>query len=92
MRPSCSSPTRQLAAVCLFIKNKLTDVADFMSCFEAWLFELAGGAITEFEDTCVPKVQREATFTIAALHQWDMGNDDARCIESAEEVKFFLFF
>jgi hypothetical protein len=52
------------------------------------LFELAGGAVVDFEDTCLPKVQREATFTIAALHQWDMGNDDARCIDSAEEVTF----
>ena len=44
----------------------------------AWLFELAGGAITDFEDTCVPKSQREASFTIAALHQWEMDVDDDR--------------
>ncbi|KAF9562951.1 hypothetical protein CPC08DRAFT_749159 [Agrocybe pediades] len=50
-----------------------------------WLFELAGGAITDFEDTCVPKSQREAAFTIAALHQWEMDVDDDRCIDSAEE-------
>ncbi|KAM6502593.1 hypothetical protein JOM56_002570 [Amanita muscaria] len=50
-----------------------------------WLFELAGGAITDFEDTCVPKSQREASFTIAALHQWEMDVDDDRCVESAEE-------
>ncbi|KAA1476957.1 hypothetical protein DENSPDRAFT_563398 [Dentipellis sp. KUC8613] len=49
-----------------------------------WLFELAGGAIADFEDTCVPKSQREATFTIAALHQWDMGVDDPACVETAE--------
>ncbi|KAG5719724.1 FAD-linked oxidoreductase [Termitomyces sp. T112] len=50
-----------------------------------WLFELAGGAIIDFEDTCVPKSQREASFTIAALHQWEMDVDDDRCVESAEE-------
>ncbi|KJA28830.1 hypothetical protein HYPSUDRAFT_176759 [Hypholoma sublateritium FD-334 SS-4] len=50
-----------------------------------WLFELAGGAISDFEDTCVPKSQREASFTIAALHQWEMEIDDDRCIDSAEE-------
>jgi hypothetical protein len=54
----------------------------------AWLFELAGGAIVDHEGTCVPKPQREAAFTIAALHQWEMGVDDPRCITSAEEVRF----
>jgi hypothetical protein len=55
----------------------------------AWLFELAGGAIADFEDTCLPKAQREAAFTIAALHQWDMGVDDPRCIAAAEDVGVF---
>ncbi|KAL9712103.1 hypothetical protein Ac2012v2_005179 [Leucoagaricus gongylophorus] len=50
-----------------------------------WLFELAGGAIPDYEDTCIPKSQREASFTIAALHQWEMEIDDDRCKESAEE-------
>ncbi|KAJ7099367.1 hypothetical protein B0H15DRAFT_920210 [Mycena belliarum] len=50
-----------------------------------WLFELAGGAIVDFENNCVPKSQREASFTIAALHQWEMSIDDDRCIDSAEE-------
>ncbi|KAJ7935346.1 hypothetical protein B0H13DRAFT_2650042 [Mycena leptocephala] len=50
-----------------------------------WLFELAGGAIIDFENNCVPKSQREASFTIAALHQWEMTIDDDRCIDSAEE-------
>ncbi|KII95486.1 hypothetical protein PLICRDRAFT_217263 [Plicaturopsis crispa FD-325 SS-3] len=50
-----------------------------------WLFELAGGAIADFEDTCLPKAQREAKFTVAALHQWDVGVEDPRCILSAEE-------
>ncbi|KAJ7672064.1 hypothetical protein B0H17DRAFT_947822 [Mycena rosella] len=51
-----------------------------------WLFELAGGAIVDFEDNCVPKSQRESSFTIAALHQWEMTIDDNRCIDSAEEA------
>ncbi|KAJ7647893.1 hypothetical protein FB45DRAFT_860928 [Roridomyces roridus] len=51
-----------------------------------WIFELAGGAIVDFEDSCLPKVQREAAFTIAALHQWEMTIDDDRCIDSAEEA------
>ena len=43
----------------------------------------------DFEDTCVPKSQREASFTIAALHQWEMDLiDDVRCVDSAEEVSF----
>lgn len=50
-----------------------------------WLFELAGGAITDYEETCIPKPQREAKFTIAALHQWEMGVDDPRCVSSAED-------
>lgn len=57
-----------------------------LTTFPAWLFEIAGGAITDFEDTCVPKSQREAPFTIAALHQWEMDIDDDRCVDSAEEV------
>ena len=45
----------------------------------------------DFEDTCVPKSQREASFTIAALHQWEMElKDDVRCVDSAEEVSDFL--
>jgi len=50
-----------------------------------WIFELSGGAIGDFEDTCLPKEQREAAWTVAALHQWEMGIDDPRCITSAEE-------
>uniref|UniRef100_A0A0W0FTG5 FAD-binding PCMH-type domain-containing protein n=1 Tax=Moniliophthora roreri TaxID=221103 RepID=A0A0W0FTG5_MONRR len=49
-----------------------------------WLFELAGGAISDFDDSCIPKSNREAAFTVAALHQWDMGLDDYRCISTAE--------
>ncbi|KAJ3758077.1 hypothetical protein EV360DRAFT_44718 [Lentinula raphanica] len=50
-----------------------------------WLFELAGGAISDFENTCIPKSQRETLFTVAALHQWDMGINDPRCITTAED-------
>ncbi|KAF8845918.1 hypothetical protein BDN67DRAFT_960544 [Paxillus ammoniavirescens] len=50
-----------------------------------WLFELAGGALVDFEDSCLPKSQRQAAFNVAALHQWDIDFDDPRCIESAEE-------
>ncbi|TFK22570.1 hypothetical protein FA15DRAFT_513416 [Coprinopsis marcescibilis] len=50
-----------------------------------WLFELAGGAVSDFDDNVVPKAQREALFTIAALHQWEMDANDDRCIETAEE-------
>lgn len=52
----------------------------------AWLFELAGGALVDFEDNCIPKAQRQASFTVAALHQWDIGFQDPRCVHSAEEV------
>ncbi|PFH52198.1 hypothetical protein AMATHDRAFT_46553 [Amanita thiersii Skay4041] len=57
-----------------------------------WLFELAGGAIADFEDTCFPRSQREAAFTIAALHQWEMDLDDDRCVDSAEEVGYISRF
>ncbi|KIJ66117.1 hypothetical protein HYDPIDRAFT_87457 [Hydnomerulius pinastri MD-312] len=50
-----------------------------------WLFELAGGALVDFEDGCLPKSQRQAAFTVAALHQWDIDFEDPRCVESAEE-------
>jgi hypothetical protein len=53
----------------------------------AWLFELSGGAIVDNEGTCVPKAQRQAAFTIAALHQWEMGVDDPRYVSSAEDVR-----
>jgi hypothetical protein len=52
----------------------------------AWLFELAGGAIGDFENSCLPKEQREAAFTVAALHQWDLGIEDPRCVTAAEDV------
>lgn len=52
----------------------------------AWLFELAGGRIPEFKDSCIPAEHREAQFTIVALHQWDIGLSDPRCKISAEEV------
>ena len=66
---------------------KLWAISD---CQLAWLFELAGGAIADHEETCIPKIQREAKFTIAALHQWEMGVDDPRCVSSAEDVRVFF--
>jgi hypothetical protein len=56
----------------------------------AWLFELAGGALVDFEDNCIPKAQRQASFNVAALHQWDIDFQDPRCVHSAEEVGFFF--
>jgi hypothetical protein len=50
------------------------------------LFELAGGALGDFEDNCIPKAQRQASFTVAALHQWDIEFQDPRCVHSAEEA------
>ncbi|KAF9649484.1 hypothetical protein BDM02DRAFT_3113707 [Thelephora ganbajun] len=50
-----------------------------------WLFELAGGAIKDFENSCLPKEQREAAFTVAALHQWDLGINDPKCVYTAED-------
>jgi len=50
-----------------------------------WLFELAGGALVDFENSCLPKSQRQAAFTVTALHQWDIDFEDPRCVESAEE-------
>lgn len=52
----------------------------------AWLFELAGGAIGDSENSCLPKEQRDATFNVTALHQWDLGIDDPKCVYTAEDV------
>lgn len=87
MTRSCSLQILLSAAVRLFVLwCSSSQSTIFSNSNLAWLFELAGGAITDFEDTCIPKSQREASFTIAALHQWDMDIDDDRCIDSAEEV------
>ncbi|KAG8903742.1 hypothetical protein FRB99_002833 [Tulasnella sp. 403] len=51
----------------------------------AWLFELGGGALTDFEDTCIPKPIRQGSFNIVAFHQWKIEDIDIRCVESAEE-------
>ncbi|KAG8789407.1 hypothetical protein FRC12_013555 [Ceratobasidium sp. 428] len=50
-----------------------------------WLFELSGGALTDTTDTCLPKVPREAAFTIVALHQWKLEDNDPACVLTAEE-------
>ena len=75
----CSESSRHLGEIQRFHCHSLA----------AWLFEIAGGAIADFEDTCLPKEKRVAAFTIAALHQWPMGVDEPRCVETAEEVSFF---
>jgi FAD/FMN-containing dehydrogenase len=51
----------------------------------AWLFELGGGAIVDFEDTCLPLVSRQASFNIVAFHQWKIDEYDDRCVDSVEE-------
>lgn len=53
-----------------------------------WLFELAGGAITNASGSCLPKSQRAAAFNVTALHQWDIDFEDPRCITTAEEWLF----
>lgn len=66
------------------IHNTVKQFADTpIGC--TWIFELSGGAIADFEDTCLPKEQREAVWTVAALHQWEMGIDDPRCVTTAED-------
>ncbi|KAG2069037.1 hypothetical protein BDR04DRAFT_1205836 [Suillus decipiens] len=50
-----------------------------------WLFELAGGALGDFEDSCIPKAQRQASFTVTALYQWNIELQDPCCVHSAEE-------
>ena len=47
---------------------KLSEIT-MLSYYTAWLFELAGGAVADNDGTCLPKAQREASFTIAAFHQ-----------------------
>ena len=45
--------------------------------------------MADYDDTCFPAKHREASFTIAALHQWDLGVDDPRCVAVAEDVSYF---
>lgn len=52
----------------------------------AWLFELAGGALVDTTNSCLPKAAREAAFTIVALHQWKLEEHDPACVLTAEEV------
>ena len=74
----------------MYLANFATPSADVLHR-PAWLFELAGGALVDFENSCLPKSQRQAAFTVAALHQWDIDFEDPRCIESAEEVGPLFF-
>ena len=82
MSPFQFSRLRQLFDVCAHHR-----ICVRLRRLAAWIFELAGGAIGDFDDTCVPKSQRETAFTLAALHQWDIGIDDPRCITTAEDVR-----
>ncbi|QRV84318.1 FAD-binding domain protein [Ceratobasidium sp. AG-Ba] len=50
-----------------------------------WLFELSGGALMDTTDSCLPKVAREAAFTIVALHQWKLEQNDPACVLTAEK-------
>lgn len=77
-----------MAAVCFPYSERLHKIASLCGAFVflAWIFELSGGAIGDYDDTAIPKEQREAIWTVAALHQWDMGIDDPRCITTAEDV------
>ncbi|QRV98380.1 FAD-binding domain protein [Ceratobasidium sp. AG-Ba] len=50
-----------------------------------WLFELSGGALMDTTDSCLPKVAREAAFTIVALHQWKLEQNDPACVLTAEQ-------
>lgn len=56
----------------------------------AWLFELGGGALPDFKDTCIPAPIREGNFNIVAFHQWKIEDSDVRCVESAEEVRLVV--
>ena len=83
-----NSQIHQLGAVSMN-DSSLFNIIHLMNV--AWLFELAGGAVTSFLDTCLPKIQREANFTIAAFHQWEMDDDDPLCVTTAEDVKINWF-
>ncbi|KAG8691939.1 hypothetical protein FRC08_010052 [Ceratobasidium sp. 394] len=50
-----------------------------------WLFELSGGALTDTTDSCLPQAAREAAFTVVALHQWKLEENDPACVLTAEE-------
>jgi hypothetical protein len=78
--PACSEPYESS----LFPAGLIT--------IPAWFFELAGGKLPEFESSCVPRSTREAAFTIAALHQWPLEENDPRCIDTAAEVRQFDSF
>ena len=45
--------------------------------------------MADFDDTCFPIEHRQAQWTVAALHQWELDNDDPRCISSAEDVSLY---
>lgn len=81
-----------------FIKSdllvSLTDEVVWKTCQQfgaapdgcTWLFECAGGAIADCKTTCLPQAAREATYTVAALHQWpnNVPEEDPRCVTTAQ--------
>jgi len=50
-----------------------------------WLFELAGGAMTDFTNSCLAQSTREAAFTVVAFHKWPSFGGDEDCIRTGEE-------
>jgi hypothetical protein len=60
-----------------------------MSLTSAWLFEFTGAsAVGDTRDSCFPLTHREASFTVAALHQWSHDESPAQddlCVISADE-------
>ncbi|KAF8588838.1 hypothetical protein K439DRAFT_537159 [Ramaria rubella] len=50
-----------------------------------WLFELSGGNVSDEHGGCFPAAVRQGTWTVAAFHQWELHEDDPRCVTSAED-------
>lgn len=55
----------------------------------AWVFELAGGCVSDLHTGCLPSSLRAAAWAITAFHQWDIDDEDPLCVTSAEEVSAF---
>lgn len=50
-----------------------------------WLFELSGGNVSDEHGGCFPASSRQATWTVAAFHQWELDEDDPKCVSAAED-------
>ncbi|KIJ51254.1 hypothetical protein M422DRAFT_776541 [Sphaerobolus stellatus SS14] len=48
-----------------------------------WLFELAGGCVSDEHESCFPSSLREAAWVVTAFHQWELDEDDPRCVTTA---------